>query len=371
MRPTILEGERIAVNKMAYGYSAYSCPFAICPISGRLFGSEPERGDVVVFRHPVNGQDFIKRVVGMPGDTVQMRDGLLYINGEVAPQVADGRFVERYEPQGPQQRRPPCLERSVPLGGDCSKEKAIETLVEQINETFPGVPNARWVALRMLDKIDGIALALMLGIGGAMFLLLGLRTDTEVADTAAEIVTEPWWIFFLAGAIAICAMILPGISGSFILVMLGMYTEVLGAVNDRDFTVLIAFMIGCVVGLALFSTLLNWLLERKALMAITPKPVQESRLVMSASDLTRLFLAVVLGLPAAVALLGGLVWARRRQCLTRFVMVVWGILGMIVLALAFVLRAALVRSLFISMLVWGVSGLVSLAAALLMRRERG
>jgi putative membrane protein len=67
---------------------------------------------------------------------------------------------------------------------------------------------------------------------------------------------------FCAGAIAICAMILPGISGSFILVMLGMYTEVLGAVNDRDFTILIAFTLGCVVGLALFSTLLNWLLER-------------------------------------------------------------------------------------------------------------
>ena len=118
-----------------------------------------------------------------------------------------------------------------------------------------------WVALRMLDKIDGAAIALMLGIGGTMFLLLGLRSDTEVADTAAEIVTKPWWVFFLAGAIAICAMILPGISGSFILVMLGMYTEVLGAVNDRDFTVLVAFMVGCVVGLALFSTLLNWLLE--------------------------------------------------------------------------------------------------------------
>jgi putative membrane protein len=69
-------------------------------------------------------------------------------------------------------------------------------------------------------------------------------------------------VVFGSGALAICAMILPGISGSFILVMLGMYTEVLGAVNDRDFTVLIAFMLGCVVGLALFSTLLNWLLER-------------------------------------------------------------------------------------------------------------
>jgi putative membrane protein len=97
---------------------------------------------------------------------------------------------------------------------------------------------------------------------GPFFLLLGLRSDTEVSDSALEVVTEPWWVFFLAGAIAICAMILPGISGSFILVMLGMYTEVLGAVNDRDFGVLIAFMLGCVVGLALFSTLLNWLLER-------------------------------------------------------------------------------------------------------------
>jgi putative membrane protein len=57
-------------------------------------------------------------------------------------------------------------------------------------------------------------------------------------------------------------MILPGISGSFLLVMMGMYTEVLGAVNDRDFFVLAMFALGCVVGLALFSTLLNWLLER-------------------------------------------------------------------------------------------------------------
>ena len=118
-----------------------------------------------------------------------------------------------------------------------------------------------WVALRMLDKIDGVSVAIMLGAGAALFLLLGLRSDTHAADDAAEVVTRSWWAFFLAGAIAICAMILPGISGSFILVMLGMYTEVLGAVNDRDFFVLFVFVVGCVVGLALFSSLLNWLLE--------------------------------------------------------------------------------------------------------------
>jgi len=117
-----------------------------------------------------------------------------------------------------------------------------------------------WVALRMLDRIDAMSLALMIGMGAAFFLLLGLRSDTQAASDAAEVVTKPWWVFFLAGAIAICAMILPGISGSFLLVMLGMYTEVLGAVNDRNFFILAVFALGCVVGLGLFSTLLNWLL---------------------------------------------------------------------------------------------------------------
>ena len=117
-----------------------------------------------------------------------------------------------------------------------------------------------WVAVRMLDRIDAVSAILMIGVGIAFFALLGLRSDTHAADDAAEVVTKSWWVFFLAGAIAICAMILPGISGSFLLVMLGMYSEVLGAVNDRDFFILLVFALGCAVGLGLFSTLLNWLL---------------------------------------------------------------------------------------------------------------
>jgi putative membrane protein len=127
---------------------------------------------------------------------------------------------------------------------------------------FGLVAGSIWVATRMLDRVDASAIAVMLGVGLTFFLLLGLRSDTHAADDAAEVVTREWWVFFLAGAIAICAMILPGISGSFLLVMMGMYTEVLGAVNDRDVFVLAMFALGCVVGLALFSTLLNWLLER-------------------------------------------------------------------------------------------------------------
>ena len=59
MKDTLLIGDFLFVNKMAYGYSRYSSPFSACPISGRIFGSEPERGDVVVFRHPVNDNDMI------------------------------------------------------------------------------------------------------------------------------------------------------------------------------------------------------------------------------------------------------------------------------------------------------------------------
>ena len=128
MKDTLLIGDFLFVNKMAYGYSKYSCPFSLCPIEGRIFGGEPERGDVVVFRHPVNGQDFIKRVIGMPGDTVQMRSGLLHINGSPVPQVPDGTYVETYEPQGPVASRPVCLEGIPPVGGTCTKEKFVETL---------------------------------------------------------------------------------------------------------------------------------------------------------------------------------------------------------------------------------------------------
>ena len=128
MKDTLLIGDFLFVNKMAYGYSRYSCPFGLCPISGRILGSEPERGDIIVFKHPVNKSDYIKRVVGLPGDTVQMKDGALYINGEGAPQVPDGIFVESYEPQGSLRRFPRCTNAPRNTGAQCDKAKSIETL---------------------------------------------------------------------------------------------------------------------------------------------------------------------------------------------------------------------------------------------------
>ena len=128
MKPTLLIGDFLFVNKMAYGYSRYSCPFSLCPIEGRILGRMPERGDVVVFKHPTNGTDYIKRLIGLPGDTIQVVGGELVINGTPVPQTPDGTFHEANEPQGPMANMPRCENRPVAPGGDCIAEMALETL---------------------------------------------------------------------------------------------------------------------------------------------------------------------------------------------------------------------------------------------------
>ena len=128
MKDTLLIGDFLFVNKMAYGYSRYSCPFALCPISGRILASDPERGDVVVFRHPTTGADFIKRLIGLPGDKVQVKDGILYLNGEMVPQTPAGTFDEVFEPQGSQRSLPRCANAPVGQGGICENQRFTETL---------------------------------------------------------------------------------------------------------------------------------------------------------------------------------------------------------------------------------------------------
>jgi len=83
MIPTLLVGDYLFVSKYAYGYSRYSLPFGPNVFSGRVWAAEPKRGDVVVFKLPRDNEtDYIKRVIGLPGDEIQMLHGVLHINGE-------------------------------------------------------------------------------------------------------------------------------------------------------------------------------------------------------------------------------------------------------------------------------------------------
>lgn len=85
MVPTLMVGHKLVASKYAYGYSRYSTPIGEFPIKGRVLDQAPERGDVIVFRLPRDtSETYVKRVIGLPGDKVQMKDGRLFINGRMA-----------------------------------------------------------------------------------------------------------------------------------------------------------------------------------------------------------------------------------------------------------------------------------------------
>ncbi|WP_108861278.1 MULTISPECIES: signal peptidase I [Ruegeria] len=159
MKPTLLIGDFLFVNKMSYGYSYASCPSLIIPSVGlnvdaedlcgwmqsdentRIWGGDPERGDVIVFRHPVSGRDYIKRLIGLPGDRIQVRDGQIILNGTAVQQEPDGVFTEVAEPQGSQGLRPRCENGPVGFGGDCEKSRMIETLPNGVSYEVLNIGN--------------------------------------------------------------------------------------------------------------------------------------------------------------------------------------------------------------------------------------
>lgn len=98
MIPSLLVGDYLFVSKYSYGYSRHSLPLSLPLIPGRVFSSEPERGDVAVFKLPKdNKTDYIKRIVGLPGDEIQVQEGRLYINGK----LVDRRALPGYSAKGP------------------------------------------------------------------------------------------------------------------------------------------------------------------------------------------------------------------------------------------------------------------------------
>jgi signal peptidase I len=93
MMPRLLVGDYLFASKWSYGYSGASLPIDWNSGKGRIFGSLPERGDVVIFKHPIDRVDYVKRVIGLPGDQVQMVAGVLHLNGQPVKKVPIGDFV--------------------------------------------------------------------------------------------------------------------------------------------------------------------------------------------------------------------------------------------------------------------------------------
>jgi len=110
------------------------------------------------------------------------------------------------------------------------------------------------VAWKLLNNRDSTRMLVLAAVAVVAFFVLGLQSGAASSP--------PSLAFFFTGAIAICAMILPGISGSFLMLMIGMYAAFVGAVHDREITNLALFLLGALCGLAAFSTLLSWVLER-------------------------------------------------------------------------------------------------------------
>lgn len=133
-------------------------------------------------------------------------------------------------------------------------DRLLEDHPEVMSAIFAGLVTASiWVAWENLRNRDATRLAIIAGVGVVAALVLGLRTDTNDSPS--------WWFLIIAGAIAICAGILPGISGSFTLLMLGLYDYVIEAIDERDLATIALVGVGAVVGLALFSSALDWLLR--------------------------------------------------------------------------------------------------------------
>jgi signal peptidase I len=141
MVPTLYIGDYVMVAKWPYGYSRYSFPFGVPSFDGRIFRDLPERGDITVFRGP-DGNDFVKRVIGLPGDTIAVRGGMLILNGRAIPRESVGVVEVPISANSPCRVVPPATPQTTADGTKCRYPAYRETL-----------PNGRsWLVLDQIDN---------------------------------------------------------------------------------------------------------------------------------------------------------------------------------------------------------------------------
>ncbi|MEO7602071.1 MAG: signal peptidase I [Sphingomicrobium sp.] len=144
MLPTLYIGDYLFVAKWPYGYSRYSFPFQIPPIEGRIFGHLPSRGAVVVFRHPREGTDLIKRVIALPGERVEVRNGALILNGKPLKRDRPHRYSLPMSPNTPCKAPPPARPEVAAVAD------RPYCLLLSYRETLPGGPS-----YSVIDQVDG------------------------------------------------------------------------------------------------------------------------------------------------------------------------------------------------------------------------
>ena len=192
MIPTLLIGDYVFVSKYSYGFSRYSFPLIHPPFSGRIFGRLPERGDVVVFKLPRDPSiDYIKRVIGLPGDKIQMVDGVLNVNGKpVGLTRTEDFFDEEYQrnvetPQYietlPEGRQHPILKLRRPGTGDWDNTPVYEVPPDTIFAMGDNRDNS--LDSRVPPRLNGVGFVPLENlVGRAEFRFFSY--DDNVA---------PWW----------------------------------------------------------------------------------------------------------------------------------------------------------------------------------
>ncbi|MDT9600781.1 signal peptidase I [Sphingosinicella rhizophila] len=132
MLPRMMIGDYLFVAKWPYGFSRYSIPFGLASFDGRILANEPERGDIVIFQYPGRrDEDYVKRLIGLPGDTVQVRGGQIVLNGEAVPRVRIADYLMPLTANSPCRYVEPEAERPAVMADGrtyCAYRRYRETL---------------------------------------------------------------------------------------------------------------------------------------------------------------------------------------------------------------------------------------------------